>query len=250
MEEFIFVGNNESSLLQKMYAISRLKRLKLAERVNYGFRQSKDGKFFYLYNSCNEIICESVKFNKSGKPTYAELGYCEFTINKDNLHIDYIEVFQEFRGQGIGTAVLDYVKALAKNHKIKTITLDCLQTFTDGKKTITNYGGEVTEADIKELKEQSDIVVDINERFYVKNGFVKQVRRKPEFDHLVPMVLKKVVPAKPEITDCGKIFKFELSSELHKDVLKEENNFDSQTETEIKKREILKKYHITNKRII
>ena len=250
MEEFIFVGNDKESLLQKMYAISRLKRFKLTDCTNYGFRQNKEGKFFYMYNSSDEIICESVKFNKTGKPTYEELGYCEFTLNKEkqNLYIDYIEVFKEYQGQGIGNAIMDYVKALAKKHGLKSITLDRLQTFTDGKTTVTYYGDEYTEEDIKQLKQTSENVIDINEKFYKKQGFVKQPKRKPEFDHLVPMVLKKIVPAKPEITDCGKIFRCELTQQLSSEnKAQPSSNLNS---TNVTNEELLKKYRISQKRLI
>lgn len=217
MDSFIFVGNKTPSLSQRFYVASRLKKLSKRARVSfYGYRKASNGKYFYLYNTDKKVMCETVlsyMYTKNGIPVpqigHFEMGHCDFVFDPKtkNLHIKYILVEPKYRGHHVGDGMLDYVKNMANRMGAKTITLDRLCTFTDGERIAVLTDSKVSVEEVEELKKSGKHVVDKNEKFYLKHGFVKQFGREPQSPYLVPMVLPKIKPTIPEIDTTGKVYR-------------------------------------------
>ena len=52
------------------------------------------------------------------------VGYLEYSFIYDRMEIDNIKVLEEYRGQGIGTKLMDYLVKLAIEYKVENITLE------------------------------------------------------------------------------------------------------------------------------
>ena len=215
MEDFIFVGSKQASLLQQMFVVNKLKKLN-KNYFHYGFRQTNDDKFFYLYGTRTKVVCATPTsiFDCYGFGEI-ELGHCEYKYNKStkNLHISFIKVNEPYRGQGIGDQMLEYVKKVAVKLGAKSMTLDRLCVYTNGEKCVTYYGDDQTLEELTTLRASGKPVVDKNLKFYTKHGFLKDGARRPMHPHLVPMVLPQIKPANPKQAQVGKVYRFQVKNQ-------------------------------------
>lgn len=217
MEDIIFINNEKPNLLQQMFVVNKLKKLN-NNYIHYGFRNANDGKWFYLYGTRARVICATPSSSWDGRGfSEIKIGHCDFKFDKltKNLHIGLIKVEEAFRGNGIGREMLEYVKEVAIKLNAKSITLDSLCVYTNGEKTVTYYADELSKQDIASLNEESikngKIVFDRNLKFYLNHGFVKDLGRRPEQPHLIPMVLSRIKPADMKKVQIGKVYRLKLN---------------------------------------
>ncbi len=211
MDNFIFYGCDKPNLLEQMYVIDKLRKLN-KNYFHYGFRKLNDGKYVYFYGTRTKVFCETVQFCDGCKyPNEHRLGHCDFKYDKKNknFYISYITVWERYRGNGIGDAMLDYTIEVAKKLGAQSVTLDRLCVFTNGEECVNFYGSEKAIEDLMDLKLKGKPVVDKNLKFYTKHGFLKDYTRKPSQPHLVPMVLKGIKPANPKAVKT-KVFYLKL----------------------------------------
>ena len=62
------------------------------------------------------------------------------SVTRDVLFVDSMAVHEDFRGQGIGHALFDYVKAMAKEKHIEAIELSVNAKNTDAMAMYRKYG--------------------------------------------------------------------------------------------------------------
>jgi diamine N-acetyltransferase len=68
--------------------------------------------------------------------TEQTIGYIGLQISEDKLFLSKIYIASGARGQGVGRLAMDYIKSLAKQHKLKKISLTVNKNNTD---SITAY---------------------------------------------------------------------------------------------------------------
>ena len=68
------------------------------------------------------------------------IGYLEYSIIYERMEIDNIFVSEEYRNQGIGTKLLEYLIEYAKENKIVNITLEVRTSNNIAKKLYKKMG--------------------------------------------------------------------------------------------------------------
>jgi ribosomal-protein-alanine N-acetyltransferase len=59
---------------------------------------------------------------------YQDKGFLKYSVIYDKIEIDHIEVKKEYRNQGIGTKLLEYLVKIAKKQNLINITLEVKET--------------------------------------------------------------------------------------------------------------------------
>lgn len=211
---FVFIGNRTNSDLKAKFAVYKfIKSLNKEDRVFCGFRKTKNSKYFLVYGNLDELKAVTFVHIKDSiyEPEQIAEAQCELINNGKQLFIHNIEVFDEYRGQGVGSSLLDFIKKVATTKKADSVTLDRVQTFTNGEIEIPFVGGN--EDSIRKLKNSGKPVVDKNKVFYLRNQFEDETERKSCSDVFIPMTAKNLQHSNEPIKNLGQLFKLE---KLHK----------------------------------
>lgn len=228
-----FVGGTKITIDKTIKVIKFLNEHKGSFGEYYGFGCSKNNEYFLMQNGYKRVMAytfvSEIATDETGKETESLnrrfLGYVDFDINKrtKNLHIEYIEVGKTYQDQGIGNELLAYVESYAKKQGCVSVTLDCLQTYTNGIESFP-YRGDVADEILLDKLKESGKVVDKNLMFYMKNNYVEQKNRAPLYDFLIPMVKNKIKCRKPKIKNLASTLNFRLSPLAKGDMLKISKN--------------------------
>lgn len=219
-----FVGGTPVNIDTALTVVKRIEALPPGKCEYYSYAKTKNGDVFVIYNNRHELKVITFEYkelpDENGvmiKSLHKKLiGYADLKHNKKKktMHVAYITVSKEFEGMGIGSQMLEYIESYAAIKKCKEVTLDCLQTFTDGKERVVYRGEREDRTQIEILKKSGKPVVDKNKQFYVKNGFEVQKNREPQNDYLIPMVKSKIVYRKPKIKSIASELRFKLSRKI------------------------------------
>lgn len=212
-----FVGGYNITPEYAIKVVKHINKLNHGHCEFYRYAYTKNGELFVIYNNRHDIVAETfipgVVTTEDGRQvlslTPKIIGKAKMELGKRSktAHLSRIDVYKGFEGQGIGTELLTYFESYCAFKKIKTTTLDCLQTFTDGENVVVYRGERDDKRALEELKRNGQRVVDKNKAFYIKNGYVVQYGREPQNDYLIPMVKTKLVYKKPQIKHISQTFR-------------------------------------------
>lgn len=221
-----FVGGTPVNIDTALTVVKRIEALPPGKCEYYSYAKTKNGDVFVIYNNRHELKAITFEYkeqpNEQGvmvKSLHKKLiGYADLRHNKKKkaMHVAYITVSKGFEGSGIGSQMLEYIESYAAIKKCDSVTLDCLQTFTDGEERVVYRGDREDRERLEILKKSGKPVIDKNKQFYVKNGFEIQKNREPQNDYLIPMVKTKVVYRKPKMKSIAGELNFKLSRNTHK----------------------------------
>ncbi len=222
-----FVGGYEITAECALKVVKRINKLNHGHCEFYRYAYNKNGELFVIYNNRHDIIAETfipgTVITEDGREvtslTPKTIAKAKIEVGKKSkvAHLGRIDVYKGFDGQGIGSEILTYFESYCALKKIKTTTLDCLQTFTDGTTTIVYRGERDDKRALEELRRKSQRVIDKNKAFYIKNGYEVQRGREPQNDYLIPMVKTHLVYKKPAVRHIGQTFR---KCRLKRDVIK------------------------------
>lgn len=191
------VGGEKITSLLVLKIVDYMNSMPGFKRECYGWGETSNGEIFLIYNSKSIVTAVTFyldEFTQNGKPFYLfkaeEIGFANISVYKrsHNVHIDYIKVLDKYQSLGIGKQLLSYIESYSKIKGCKTVTLDCLSTYTDGKNVLPFRNGKADKEKLKQMKIGSLKVVDKNMQFYLEADFKKQKNRKPLNDYLTPMI--------------------------------------------------------------
>lgn len=213
-----FVGGLKISVSEALKVTEYLNSLPKSQKECYGFATTKNGQIFLIYN--NKKHAEAITFKYVQKHTEngvvkelvpVKVGHALIRIIKGEkrLHISFIKIEDEFRNQGAGSELLSYIETYAKERKLKSVTLDSLCTYTNGKQTVEFRGDKQDRIKLEQIKKSGNFI-DKNLMFYRKNGYKLQSGRTPEWEYLKPMVKTHVVARKPQISSISSVVKVKV----------------------------------------
>jgi ribosomal protein S18 acetylase RimI-like enzyme len=84
-------------------------------------------------------------------------------IDKEDYYISNIAIYQEYRGIGLGTKLLNFIEDLAKNRKLKRIVLEVEKKNLNAIKVYENFG----------FKKEKEIFLKIDRK---KFSFYKMIK--------------------------------------------------------------------------
>lgn len=207
------VGGVKININEALKITNFLNSISHSQKECYGYATTKDGQLFVIYNNKKHV--EAVTFKYVQKHTEngvtqelvpVKVGHALIQIIKPEkrLHISFIKVEDEFKNHGIGSELLSYIETYAKEKNLKSVTLDSLCTYTNGKQTVAFRGDEEDRIKLMQIK-QSGKYVDKNLLFYLKNGYRLQSGRKPEWEYLKPMIKTRIVARKPQVSKIASV---------------------------------------------
>ena len=213
-----FVGGLKISVSEALKITDFLNSISHSQKECYGYATTKDGQLFVIYNNKKHV--EAVTFKYVQKHTEngvakelvpVKVGHALIRIIKGEkrLHISFIKIEDEFRNQGAGSELLSYIETYAKERNLKSVTLDSLCTYTNGKQTVEFRGDKQDRIKLEQIK-KSGKFIDKNLMFYRKNGYKLQSGRTPEWEYLKPMVKTRIVARKPQISKIASVVSFSV----------------------------------------
>lgn len=212
------VGGVKININEALKITNFLNSISHSQKECYGYATTKDGQLFVIYNNKKHV--EAVTFKYVQKHTEngvvkelvpVKVGHALIRIIKGEkrLHISFIKIEDEFRNQGAGSELLSYIETYAKERKLKSVTLDSLCTYTNGKQTVEFRDDKQDRIKLEQIK-KSGKFIDKNLMFYRKNGYKLQSGRTPEWEYLKPMVKTHVVARKPQISSISSVVKVKV----------------------------------------
>ena len=212
------VGGVKININEALKITDFLNSISHSQKECYGYATTKDGQLFVIYNNKKHV--EAVTFKYVQKHTEngvvqefvpVKVGHALIQIIKPEkrLHISFIKVEDEFKNHGIGSELLSYIETYAKEKNLKSVTLDSLCTYTNGKQTVEFRGDKQDRIKLEQIK-KSGKFIDKNLMFYRKNGYKLQSGRTPEWEYLKPMVKTHVVARKPQISSISSVVKVKV----------------------------------------
>ena len=76
-------------------------------------------------------------------PEHGIVAFCSFWLILDEIHINNVAVLGEFRGHGVGTALLEYVIQAAANRGAERATLEVRRSNAAARRLYERLGFEV-----------------------------------------------------------------------------------------------------------
>jgi GNAT superfamily N-acetyltransferase len=71
------------------------------------------------------------------------IGILNYKIKKQNLKITALAVCERYRGQGVGTFLMDYAKNYAQKNQCRTLSLEVIEHNDGAKRLYLKYGFKV-----------------------------------------------------------------------------------------------------------
>ena len=68
------------------------------------------------------------------------IAFLEYSLIYDRMEIDNIKVYEEYRGQGIGTKLMAHLISLAIEYRVENITLEVRVSNKVARKLYKNFG--------------------------------------------------------------------------------------------------------------
>lgn len=189
-----FVGGKSISTVEQIFVINFIKNLNEETCKYLGFRETKHGELFLIVANSSMLTSYTTSYI-NGKYEMVKIGSATYSKweSANALYLGIIHVEDKFGHQGIGQKMLDFVKMIAGQMGIEKIMLDKEARYTNGEEVYNDNGSPLNSMLIEQMKKKGKPIVDANEIFYKKNGFVFDTEQETCYETLRPMVLKNPV---------------------------------------------------------
>ncbi len=208
------VGGKNIDCETAFQVVKQINKLPIENCECYRYAITSDDEIFVIFGNSKQVNAITFQVQETFDTDGTRIEYLIEPVNIGyaNLHPEYdrlkemhimsLHIQPPFRNKGVGSQILKFVESYAKKHRYKCITLDCLNTYTNGEETVVDLGNAESIKRIIELREKG-VIVNKNLRFYLKNEFKIDDKRHLEF--MTPMIKTKLKYHKPDIYDINEL---------------------------------------------